>query len=425
MTRDQWKSGVLLGCCLLVLLASPVLAANSTQTVSLAGQIAVTHVEISPSLLMRDDTGLVTITVQNTGSESLTLRGATFSAKELTTVNYQTYASSGTIGPGTTREFTFTIRADPPDGIYYPKFSLDLGTESFRTYIPIQIESTPIDVSVNSRPDTFTQGVKEEITLVIGNPRQNTLTGISVTPVGNGIVSTQTRVFIGDLAPGQSTKVVFTLAPMEKGDVTFLVEYRNGINSHTESVTIPVTFGTDKMAANPLVNNIEIASSGATYTLSADVTNAGLSDARSIVATVGSPAQPTDPYPMYVVGTLEPDDFSSFDLTFLAPGMTSIPLILQYKDTSGNNFETTITVNLQGNGLSSNSTGGSTSSSVSFPDGSPGSFRSGRNQGMFGFGNGFGQIPFLEIAAVLVIGISLVVAWRKRYLGKVLDRLRR
>ncbi len=425
MTPNHSVPGILLGLCLLALLASPVFAAVATEAGSLAGQLTVTNVEISPSVLMRDDTGLVTITLTNTGSESVTIKEAEFSAKELTTLNYQTYATTGTIGSGTSMDFTFTVRADPPDGVYYPKFYLNLGAESFRSYIPIQIESTPIDVSVSSRPDIFTRGVKEEITLVIGNPRENTLSGIAITPIGDGIVSTQTRAFIGDLTPGKSTEVTFTITPTREGDLSFLVEYRNGINAHSESVTIPIIFGTDKMAANPLINSLEIGSSGTTYTLSADVTNAGLSDARSIVVTVGSPAQPTDPNPVYIVGTLEPDDFSSFDLTFLAPGATSIPLILTYKDANGNDFEKTFTVNLRGSGEISNSTESSSSSSSSFSGRPSGSVQA-RGQGVFGgLGSGFNKVPFVEIGLVLVTGVGLVIAWRKGYLGKIKARLRR
>lgn len=427
MKATRYLSGILCAFCLLALLASPVLAENITQGSSLAGQLTVSHVEVDPSVLMREDTGLVTITVTNTGSESVTIKRAELSSKDLTILNYKTYATVGTIGKGNSMDFTFAIQADPPDGVYYPKFNLDLGTESFRSYVPIKIESTPIDVSVTARPDIFSSGAKEEITLVVGNPRENTLSGITITPQGEGIVSTQTRAFIGDLAPGKSEEVTFTITPTQEGDLTFLVEYRNGINPHNESVTIPITFGTDKMAARPMINNIEISSSGTTYTLSADVTNAGLSDARSIVVTVGSPAQPTDPNPVYIVGTLEPDDFSSFDLTFLAPGVTSVPLILQYKDANGNDFEETFTVNLRGDGAISNSLAGGSSNSTAFGQGgSSEAGGAGRGQGMFGgFGSGINKIPFVEIALIIVAGVVLAVAWRKGYLGKIKARLRR
>jgi hypothetical protein len=427
MTGIRIQSTILLSLCLLALVISPVFAATEIGGTSAAGQLAVTEITVDPLVLMREDTGIVIITVTNTGDESVAVKGANLYLKELTTLNYNTYASSGTIGPGNSMDFTFTLQADPPDGVYYPKLHLDLGGESFRYYIPIRIESTPIDISIVDRPDVFSEGVKDEIILVIGNPRENTLSGISVTPSADGIETTQTKVFIGDLNPGKSAQVTFQVTPLHEGDLTFLVEYRNGMNKHNDTITIPLQFGNDKLAARPMINNIELTSSGTSYTLSADVTNAGLSDARSIVVTTGSPAQPADPNPVYIVGTLEPDDFSSFDLTFTAsPGTSSIPVVLQYKDADGNDFEETFTVNLK-RSSTSNSTAADSSGTASFNQNGPaGPGGQARGQGMFGgLGSGFSRIPFLEIGLVLVAGAVLVVAWRRGYLGKVKDRLRR
>ena len=37
-----------------------------------------------------------------------------------------------------------------------------------------------------------------------------------------------------------------------------------------------------------------------------------------------------------MIGALKPDDFGSFELTFSADGVTSVPLQLSYKDKDGN-----------------------------------------------------------------------------------------
>jgi hypothetical protein len=49
-----------------------------------------------------------------------------------------------------------------------------------------------------------------------------------------------------------------------------------------------------------------------------------------------SPAVPQDPYKTYVIGALKPDDFGSFEVTFSASGVKSIPLQMSYKDADGN-----------------------------------------------------------------------------------------
>jgi hypothetical protein len=409
---------------MLTLIIAPALGTMDISSSSLAGSLTVTKVTVEPSVLMRGDTAIVTVTVTNTGDSSVLIREAELFSKELTILSDQIYVSTMTIGPGNSMDLTFTVRADARDGIYYAKLYLNLENDSVRYYIPLKIDSTPIDIFILSRPDTFSEGAKDEITLVVGNPRENTLSGVIITPSGEGIKTTQTAIFVGDLDPGKKAEVTFEVTASEEGELSFLVEYRNGINKHAATITIPVQFGSNKLAAKLMMNNIEFFSSGTTYTLSADVTNAGLSDANSIVVTVESPAQPTDPNPVYIVGTLEPDDFSSFELTFtIAPGILSIPVIVQYKDADGNDFEEQYSVNLRG-GVS-NSTASSVSGGTAYNPGTSEGFRNTARGGLFGMGNGFGQIPFLMIGLILVVVIGLAIAWRKGYLSKIKERLRR
>jgi hypothetical protein len=422
MSINRIVSMTIITLSVLSLLIAPCLAAaTDSGSITNSNQITVDDVSLDPSVLMHGDIGTVTISVKNTGTQNVNIKGADFYAKELTTLNYQTYATTVNLGSGDSTEFTFTIKADSADGIYYPRFYLDMGTDSYRYYVPVKVESTPIDVSVIDRPDSFTEGVKDTVTLMIGNPRESSLSGVTVTPQGTGIETTQTKMFIGDLEPGKSVQVAIEVTPSQQGDLTFLVEYRNGMNKHNETLTIPITFGGDKLAADLFINSIELSGSVSGYSLSADVTNAGLTDAKSIVVTVGSPAQPIDPNPVYIIGSLEPDDFSSFDLTFTAPGATtSIPVLLQYKDADGNKFEKTYDVNLRSTAIASlNSSSGFTGSSSNTVVRRNGG-------GIFpGFGSGIGQIPFVELGLIALAAVSLVVAWRKGVLGKIKTRIRK
>jgi hypothetical protein len=91
MTGIHIVSRIIISFCLLALVMVPALAATDTGSTSIAGQLAVTKITVDPTILMRDDTGIVTITVTNTGDESVTIKEANLYAKELTTLNYQTY----------------------------------------------------------------------------------------------------------------------------------------------------------------------------------------------------------------------------------------------------------------------------------------------------------------------------------------------
>ncbi|MDD1672829.1 MAG: hypothetical protein LUP99_00260 [Methanomicrobiales archaeon] len=84
MTGIQIKSRISLLLCLFALVISTAFAAKDSTSTSVAGQLAVTKITIDPSVLMGDDTGIITLTVTNTGDKSVTINEANLYAKELT-----------------------------------------------------------------------------------------------------------------------------------------------------------------------------------------------------------------------------------------------------------------------------------------------------------------------------------------------------
>jgi len=180
-----------------------------------------------------------------------------------------------------------------------------------------------------------------------------------------------------------------------------------------------VTLGNRKVAAELVVNNIEVTGGGASLTISGDVTNAGLKDAKSVMVTVGDPARAIDPDPVYVVGALEPDDFSSFELTCMAPGLSQIPLVVSYRDDEGETYKGTfdVSAHIFGNSTTGGSAAGGSQSPPSL-QGRP----NGEGMGMMGFGSGISKIPVIPIFIVLIALIGVLVAWRRGYLEKIRER---
>jgi hypothetical protein len=309
--------------------------------------ITVTSYQVDPTVLMKKDTGTLTVAVKNTGAESVAIRSARLFNNGVVALT-DPYASVGEIGAGNSKDFTFTIRADAPEGTYYPMFVLDFRDGgSLRYPIPIQIEDTPLQVAVVQKPDAFAVDRQADITLRVGNPRPNAASGVQVIPTGEGFSVTPTSAFIGALNPDAAATVSFNLTPNAETNVTFQVIWRNGINTHTADLAIPILFGEDKRQANLVISNVEVEPETGMYRVTGDITNAGLKAARSVVVTSGSPADPTDPFRVYVVGTLDPDDFSSFEVTFRAePGTTEVPLITEYRDADGNLYTTTTSVGI-------------------------------------------------------------------------------
>jgi hypothetical protein len=344
--RDAGKSG----CAKYVIVLGLLCAACGLIPAVSAGpaDVTVTSYQIDPPVLMKGDTGTITVDVQNTGDVGVPIARARLYMDGIAVLS-DPYPSVGDIGAGNSKQFTFSIRADAPEGTYYPKFVLEFRDDgSLRYPIPVQVEDTPLQVAVAQKPNAFGDGREADIVLRVGNPRPNAASGVQVVPQGAGFSVTPTSAFIGTLNPDQSATVSFNLTPSTETNVTFQVLWRNGINTHTADLTLPIVFGEDRRQANPIISNIEVEQSGSTYRATGDISNAGLETARSVIVTAGSPAIPTDPFRVYVVGTLDPDDFSSFEVTFqVAPGTTGVPLIVEYRDDDGNLYSTTTPISIQ------------------------------------------------------------------------------
>jgi hypothetical protein len=400
----------------LMLMAFGGLAMADSASDTAAGQIMISGISIEPEVFMQGDTGLITVEVINNGDSAVAIHRAELDSEgDIDVLNYGSYETAGTVGAGNTQKYSFTVVTDVPDGIYYPKFYLDFrDAGSYRYSIPVKVKDTGLAVTVKDMPDSFSSGKKDTITLIIGNPRENTVNGVTVVPSGTGIETNPKSIFIGTLDPDQSREVTFQVTPGSPEDLTFDVEFRNGVNSHVSSITVPLLFGEDKTRAEPVVNNIEVSGAGGTWTVSGDVTNAGLEDVKSMTVTVGNPAVPVDPNPVYVIGSLEPDDFSSFEVTFQATG-SSVPLVLQYKDEDGNVYRESVTITLKSMA--------SPGSGAAVPNGNvpPG----GNRNPIGGFGSGFSKIPVTEIVAGIIIIVLAVIAWRKGLFTRLFAMIRK
>ena len=407
--------------CIIVITVScmlgPVTAATSAETA--ASYVAVTKLTVEPESFMSDDTGTITVEISNSGSVPVAIYRAEILYEDVRVLNYQTYDSVGSIGPGNTMQFTFRVQPTKGDGMYFPMFYLDYtDAGSLRYPVPLDVDSTPVVVSIVDSPASFSAGTKEQVILSVSNPRKNAVNSVTIIPRGEGIETTQSSIFVGTLEPDAEKKATFEITAEKDTTLSFDVSYRNGNNQHRVSLAIPVIVGDGGTAAEMVVNNVEVVQSGSTVTLSGDITNAGLRDAKSVKVTVGDPAKPVDPNPVYVIGALEPDDFSSFEVTCMVQGASSVPLIIQYRDTDGKVFEKRVDISLRNAALPSSGSAGS--SLQGMQGGNPG----GRPGGMFGFGNGISKVPFTEIIIIIVACLAVAVAWRKGYLAKAADKIR-
>jgi hypothetical protein len=368
----------------LILICTPALLAAAADAD--ASDVTVTGIQISPAILMRGDTATATISIENRGSTSVAVRRAFLLGEPNLILSLNDpYATVGDIGAGATRAFTFLVRAGGPDGTYYPKFVLDFrDAGSLSVPFPVTVKSTELAVSVLDRPDRFSRERKDTVTVLIGNPRGSEVTGVNLAVEGEGFDITPASYFIGTLAADASERVSFNLTPHRAGNLSITASYQNGVNLHTREITLPITLDDDLKRASLVASNLAVTRDGATYHLTGDVSNAGLEVANAVTATAGGGAVPVDPFRSYVVGSLNPDDFASFEISFRAGNASSVLLLLQFKDREGRVFS-------EGTEVPLGAASGPSQAAPALPSG-----------------------PILVLALALVVAGIILYSWKKK-----------
>lgn len=317
-------------------MVSSVYADDSTEKTR--AQISVMNVSLNPSTFESYDTGTLTCTIKNSGQNSVPIDRVTVYDKDIILTSRE-YDTTSWIGPGESRTYTFSLQARCGDGVYYPVLSVNSWEGgSLRYPVRLKVDSTKPVISIDKNPDTYAADKKETISISVSNPRENEIKNVHLIPSGDGIKISPTDSFLGTLQSGETYKASFDITPTTPADVTFTLTYSNGENTHETSRVLPVSFGYDKKQADPYVSNVILKLDDNGYHVTGDVTNAGMENAVSVVVTTTGDAYPIYPYKEYVVGTLKPDDFSSFELTFRAEGSSVIPIEIRYKDADGNQY---------------------------------------------------------------------------------------
>jgi len=411
-----------------VLLLLVATAGAATAAQDAASLVHVTSVEINPEVFYPYETGTITLTLTNSGDQSVGLSNPDILDNNIHIVNKNTWNTISYIGPGSTMTYTFQVSADPPDGTYFPLFSV--GTESSGSiHFPfiIKVDSTGLKTGIAEKPDNFSLSTKDKVNLSLINPRDAAIKKILITPTGPGIDVSPSVKYVSSLGAGSSIEIPFSVTPHQESDLTFHVSYWNGDNEHTADVVLPINLGEDKFAAKPIVNNVALTRSGAYYSLSGDVNNAGLTDAKSMVVTIGAPAHAVEPYSDYAIGSLASDDFSSFEVTFTASDLSLVPLVISWKDNDGNSFSVTKNLDLRtssgsagtSGSASANTGSGASSGSATTTSGSSAARSGGGPPGggsIFGFGGsrGGGISSFYPVIAAGILLIAGIVLYKKR-----------
>lgn len=310
------------------------------ESIVAAGKVYISGTDYDPGSFFTGDTGTVTVYVTNGNSnQSVVVNHATIGDTDIR-LKSNPYDSSANIGPLQTRTFVFSVVADALEGTYYPTFSLSFrDADSLYYRLVTKVDNTPLELTVIDKPDAYTREKKKTVFMQVANPRDDMVKNIVLELSGDGADFTPSRIFVGNLGPGEKIPVNFSVSPREAAPITLTLNYNNGNNPHRVSMELPVIFGTDKKAANPVISNVQVKNDAGIWHVTGDVNNAGLETANTVMVTSLPPAIPQDPYKVYVVGALKTDDFGSFEVTLTAENTDTIPIKLSYKDADGNVYD--------------------------------------------------------------------------------------
>lgn len=351
--------------CLKFLLVTAVLAMVFVS----AGSAAVTEpscdvsLTLTPSTLMPGETGQLVVVLTNTGDTPLTIyKVAITDSWDVVSVTHPALKTLGSIGVGKSMTLTFPITANEKEGTFYPSLSVELSNNIQNSFIKypfaVTVDSKSVSLSVVERPEYFEPDTTQVVGLSIGNLRSNQIDSVTVTASGEGVSCEEGMVFAGTLTTGSSKDVFLTVITSDKTEeISLDVSYKNGANWHTESLIIPVEGGELKTGAELFINNVEVTTAVGYTTITGDVNNAGLSTAKGLVVTLEG-AEAVQPYPVFVIGSLDSDGLSEFELTFKEPESDNISLVFTYKDENGNTYVQKETAALSTSSSTANSTSG-------------------------------------------------------------------
>ncbi|MDD1687396.1 S-layer protein [Methanoregula sp.] len=313
--------GILFG--LTVLLVPTALAAD-------APTVTITNYTVSPSVLMPDSLGTVTIMVKNTASsasvseKSGKLAVDDYSVVKTTDINVnienvhlegngisvltKNYDQVGDIGPGQALMFTFTIQSPSKSGIYYPEIWIDTkGGTSVKYPFPVNvntavgIQKESILIMNSSLTGSVNPGDEIPVTLTITNAGQLLADDVTLTVTnvsGKLAPKTSDLYHVGLINPGeQKTVSLFLLSDKEADAGLVRVPVTIGYNSIdgtplSQATGIDVILkGKAELGFVSVDTNPARLAEGTPFDLTIRIENTGTGEAKQVSGTVDMPAE--------------------------------------------------------------------------------------------------------------------------------------
>jgi hypothetical protein len=323
--------------------------------------------QTDPLSLFPGDNGTVTVSLKNmaTGdvyvqedSKTFDMNAYVVSASLIGTNEIEVldkgYSNIGLVGPQDTLNLTFSIRAkkEASSGMHFLKFELIGGSDMYdlNYKVPIKIDDRNVQLVFSNLPSNMMNEIST-IKVDIINPRSSDVNNVMLNSSCEGFLVSPSNLFVGTIPAGNNSSVEFTVNAVKSNsgnkNIKCFASYFNGDNLHTSEITSANINVTSKQAL--ILTNIELKNLGTKYTITGEINNVGSTDIRNVVISLidSKGINSTQPYPSYFIGSLEKDDFSSFELSaFVSPGTLKIPLLIEFRGTDNSYTSITKSVSL-------------------------------------------------------------------------------
>lgn len=308
--------------------------------------------DIDPPAFMPGDIGTVDISIENmaegeiyveedekTFDMNAYIASATLGGNNDVVILDDGYTNLGLLGPSDSIQLTFKVKVqeEATNGIHFLNFELIGGSDMYdlNYKIPIKVDDRDLQLVTPNSPLVVMNEIST-MTIDLVNVRSNDLVGVLITSKGNDVSFTPSEVFIGTIPGGNSSKTTFTLNTINSNpgvkNITFSTSYYNGDNLHITEAN-----GTLNVLKQSELRftSVEVEDVGDLFTIKGDLNNVGTTDLKNVVVSVleSDCIEPIQPNTCYFIGTLEADDFSSFELSAKAKNLdvSRIPLLVEFR----------------------------------------------------------------------------------------------
>ncbi len=370
MFRVSLYPGIFIGLLILAVLAVPASAANEPT-------VTITDFKVSPSVLMPDSLGTITITVKNTAMSATLKENTGITTTDATTtkvtdinVNIENvklegngiivlsndFQRVGEIGPGQSIQLTFSIQAPPKNGMYFPEVWIDTsGGTSTRYPVPVNvntavgIERQAILIVGSSLSGSVNPGDEIPVTLTVSNAGQ-TLADDVILRIENvsGTVAPKTSdsYHLGSIPAGGQKTIDMALLSDKKTQaglvrVPVTISY-NAIDGSERSQVTGIDLmmkGVAELGFVSVDTNPPRLLENTPFDLTVRIENTGTGEAKQVSAKVDLPAEGTKES---FIGKIQPgnDAPALFLLEGAKSGNHPYNLTISYTDDMGTHTQT-------------------------------------------------------------------------------------